>query len=100
MVIPFAKGFFGSPASGTILYSSLLPDARVASAELFVTNAKGNSPTSTACFTATEDSGLRTLSGGQYTIQVEGHLAVQTGVAPPLVVQSTHSVRNVVARVE
>ena len=53
-----------------------MPDVRVASAELFVTNRAGNSPVQSICLTSTLDSGLRTLSGGQYSIQVDGYLAV------------------------
>jgi hypothetical protein len=97
LVVPFAKDFFGSPSSGSFSYSTLLPDTRIASAEFFVTNAKGNSEISTACFNATVDGGLRTLSGGQFSIQVEGYLAVETNAAPPLVVQDTHAVRDVFA---
>ena len=96
-IIPFVKDFFGSPSSGDFSYSTLLPDARVASAELYVTNAKGKSETSAECFSGTTDRGMRTLSGGQISIQVESFLAVQTGVAPPFVVQNTHAVRDVFA---
>jgi hypothetical protein len=48
---------------------------------------------------ALDDSGLRTLSGGQFAIQVEGNLAVQSDAAPPLVVQDTHSLRDLFAMV-
>ena len=48
-------------------------------------------------FTATTDLGLRTLSGGQLTIQVEGPLAIQTNAAPPLLVETAHSVRDMYA---
>jgi len=49
------------------------------------------------CLTGTVDGGLRTLSGGQYSLQVEGYLAVEQGATPPLVVEATHSVRDVFA---
>jgi hypothetical protein len=65
--------------------------------ELFVTNTRGNSETKTVTFTYTADSGLRTLSGGQFSIQVEGYLAIQSNAAPPLVVQDSHSVRDMFA---
>jgi hypothetical protein len=96
-VTPFARDFFGSPASGNFSYPVILPDARIACATLFVTNAKGNSETGSACYTGTVDGGLRTLSGGQFAVQVEGHLAIQTDAAPPLIVQDTHSVRDILA---
>lgn len=98
-VVPFPRDFFGSPASGSLCYPIALADARIASAELYVTNAKGNSKTCTECYTGTVDGGLRTLSGGQYTIQVDGHLAIQTKAAPPIIVQETHAVRSVSAMV-
>jgi hypothetical protein len=99
LVVPFAADFFGSPASGEFDYFVLLADARVAAATFFVTNPFGDSPTSTAYFTSTTDGGLRTLSGGQYSIQVAGNLAVETNAAPPLLVSGTHSVWNISAMV-
>ncbi len=98
-VVPFTANFFGSPASGEFIYFVLLPDARVAAASFFVTNAFGDSPTATACFMNTTDKGLRTLSGGQYSIQVAGPLAVETNAAPPLAVQGTHAVWGIFAMV-
>ena len=62
-----------------------------------MTNVKGNSPTTRKSATGTVDGGLRTLSGGQFSIQVEGNLAIQTNAAPPLVVEDAHSVRDVSA---
>jgi hypothetical protein len=99
LVVPFTADFFGSPASGDFAYFVLLPDARVAAATFFVTNAFGDSPTTTVNFMSTADTGLRTLSGGQYSIQVAGNLAVETNAAPPLVVQATHAVWNISAMV-
>jgi hypothetical protein len=97
VVTSFPPEFFGSPYSGNWIYSWPLPDVRVASAELFVTNMRGNSPTTGMCYTNTADNGLRTLSGGQYSIQVQGYLAVTQNAAPALVVDSSHSVRDVYA---
>ncbi len=99
-VMPFAEGFFGSPASGTYVYSLALPDVRIAAAELFVTNSRGNSDVNRQGYTSTTDSGLRTLSGGQITFQIEGALAIQTGAVPPLLMDSTQSVRDVYAVVQ
>ncbi len=96
-VVPFARNFFGSPWSGDWAYSVALPDARVASAEFFVTNTQGHGPANALALTQAADRGLRTLSGGQYSFQVEGFLAIQTGAAPDLVVESSHSVRDVYA---
>ncbi|MGD0498510.1 MAG: phage tail protein [Bryobacteraceae bacterium] len=96
-IAPFPPDFFGSSYSGTWSYPVVLPNARVASAELFATNGRGNSPTSSACLTHVVESGLRTLSGGQYTIQVEGFLAVDQSAALALVVEAGHAVRDVYA---
>jgi hypothetical protein len=96
-VMPFARDFFGSPAGGSYAYPVYIPDARIAAAELFMTNRLGNSDVSRDFFTNTVDSGLRTLSGGQLSIQVEGILAIQTDAAPPISIETTHSVRDVFA---
>ncbi|MFN7920751.1 MAG: phage tail protein [Bryobacteraceae bacterium] len=96
-VAPFARDFFGSPASGLYGHPIFIPDVRIAAAELFVTNSQGNSETRRLNFTATTDSGIRTLSGGQLTLQVDGPLAIQTGATPPLVVEAAHSVRDIFA---
>jgi hypothetical protein len=97
VIAPFPPDFFGSPYSGSWSYPITLPDVRVASAELFVTNQKGNSPAKDICLTHTTDSGLRTLSGGQYSIQVDGYLAVDQSAAPALVMEASHAVRDVYA---
>lgn len=96
-VLPFPKDFFGSPASGNYSYPIHLPDARIAGGELTVTNMRGDSEPAQVSFTATTEYGLRTLSGGQLSIQIEGYLAIQSDVAPPLVVEEAHSVRDVFA---
>jgi hypothetical protein len=97
LIAPFPPEFFGSPYSGSWSYPIALPDVRVASAELFVTNQQGNSPVRDICLTHTTDSGLRTLATGQYSIQVDGYLAVDQSVAPALVIEASHSVRDVSA---
>jgi hypothetical protein len=96
-ILPFSRDFFGSPSSGSYSCPIYLPEARVASAELFVTNGKGNSPTAVKQFTGTTSEGLRTLSGGQISIQVEGFLAIQSGAAPALVMDAPHSMRDLFA---
>ena len=68
-------------------------------AELFLTNVQGDSPVSRISFTSITDSGIRTLFGGQFSIQVDGVLSIQTDVAPPLLVEDTHAVRDIYAMV-
>ncbi|MBI4890734.1 MAG: hypothetical protein HY821_08930 [Acidobacteria bacterium] len=98
VVLPFSKGFFGSSASGSYSQSIDLANARVAAAELFMTNDRGNGPTGALAFTMTAMGGLRTMSGGQYSMQYEGELAVMDSIAPELVVESTRVVLDVRAR--
>jgi len=97
VIAAFPPQFFGTPYCGSWVFPVALPDVRVASAELYVTNDFGNSPTAIICLTNNDDSGLRTLSGGQYTIQVSGYLAVDQSASPPLVVEASHSVKDVFA---
>jgi hypothetical protein len=96
-IVPFVSGFFGSPASGDFNYSIFLPDIRIAAAELFMTNVYGSGPATFAPFVATVDQGLRTLAGGQFSMQVEGYLAIQTDAVPPLVIEATQAVRDIFA---
>ena len=96
-VVAFAPDFFGSPASGDFCYPILLADARIACAQLFVANDQGNSAAGTACYTRMIDGGMRTYAGGQFAIQVEGYLAIQSNAAPPLIVHASHGVRAIFA---
>jgi hypothetical protein len=96
-IMPFVDDFFGSPSSGSYTCSIFLPDVRVGAAEFFVTNVRGNSPAAALSFGATADEGLRTLAGGQLSIQVEGYLAVQTDAAPPLIVENALAARDIFA---
>ena len=66
-VLPFADNFFENRASQNYLHSMDLPEVRVAAAEMFVTNAFGNSEATAQCYTSGPDGGLRTLSGGQFS---------------------------------
>jgi hypothetical protein len=97
IIAPFPPGFFGSPYAGSWSYPISLPDAHVASAEMFVTNSRGDSGTSSIYLTNNLDLGLRTFSGGQYSIQVAGFLAVDAAAAPPLVIEASHTVREIYA---
>ncbi|HUO27571.1 MAG TPA: phage tail protein [Bryobacteraceae bacterium] len=99
-IVPFPLDFFGSPLSGNWSYPISLPNTRVASAALFVTNSRGNSPTAATNLTQSVDFGLRTLSGGQYSFQVQGFLAVDSNPAPNIVVESAHAVRDIYAIVK
>ncbi len=98
-VMPFVKSFFGSQASGSYSNPISLPDARIAAAEMYVTNSRGNSATAFTSYTGTVQAGIRTLSGGQLSLQIEGYLAIQTDAVPAVTVDNSHSVRDIFAKV-
>ena len=99
VVFPFPAGFFGSSAGAGFLPRIPLPNARIAAVEFFVTNRLGDSPTSAQSYTATADSGVRTMAGGQYGVQLDGAMAVMNSIAPPLVTDCRRVVRDVRAMV-
>jgi hypothetical protein len=95
IIVPFASDFFRNKASGNFLHTFSLPDVRISAAEFFVTNSFGNGQTSQRCYTPGPEGGLRTLSGGQFAIQVAGYLATEQNAAPALTVEQTHAVRDI-----
>jgi hypothetical protein len=95
VVAPFQAGLFGSSASGSYALPVTLKNVRIAAAEFYVTNRIGDSMTETACYTGFADRGLRTYAGGQFTLQVEGDLAVEASATPPLVVEENRTVAEV-----
>jgi hypothetical protein len=97
VIVPFVKGYFGTPAGGDWKYTLELPDVRVSSVELFMTNALGNGAVSVNPYTTTNDNGLRTNGGGQFSFQITGYLAIQTGAAPLVIVDADQSVRDMYA---
>ena len=94
-IVPFIRNFFGTPASGDWKSTVELPNIRLASVQLFMTNALGDGAIATGSYTSTIDQGLRTLSGGQLAFQISGFLAIQTGAAPDLILDADHSVRDI-----
>jgi hypothetical protein len=99
VVVPFARDFSENPASQNFAHNVHLPDVRVVASQFYVTNSRGNSQAIDQCYTAYEGGGLRTCSGGQYSIQVGGYLAVEQNAAPFLVVEAAHAVRDIRATV-
>lgn len=99
-IAPFPPEFFGSPYSGNWSFPISLPNARVASAELFVTNNVGNSPARSLCMTGTIEKGLRTLSGRQCNLTVDGLVAIESNAVPPITLPQPGSVRDIFAVVE
>jgi hypothetical protein len=99
-ILPFGRDFFGSPASGSYAFSIHLPGVRVAAASLYLTNSKGNSEVSKRSVTITLDDGLRTMQGGQVTLQVAGWLAIEDAATPPLFVDRSLAIRDIFAIVQ
>ena len=101
VVVPFSPNFFENSASINYIHTFSLPDVRIAAAEFFVTNSFGDSPSSVlCCANDANGGGLRTLSGGQFSLQVSGYLATQQNAAPPLVIgDASHAVRDLRATV-
>ncbi len=95
VIAPFASNFFANQASIDYIHTVSLPDVRISAAEFFVTNAFGDSQANQICYGSTPDGGLRTLSGGQFSLQVSGYLATQQNAAPPLVIEASHAVRDI-----
>lgn len=97
VIVPFDCGFFFRPESVNYGYSIFIPDVRIAAAELYLTNLVGSGLVRHNPYTGLPDGGLRTLGGGQVTLQVDGYLAIQTDATPPFIVESPHSVVEVFA---
>jgi hypothetical protein len=76
-----------------------MPDVRIVAAELSVTNVRGTSQVNWASYAGTPDGGLRTLSGGQIVLQVNGPLAIQSNAVPAIMMDAAHAIRDVSATV-
>ena len=98
-ILPFAPGFFENPQSAAFAQSIHIPDARVVAAQLYMTNMRGDGQATTQCFTSLTDGGLRTLSGGQFSLQVAGTLGIEQNPTPPLFVEASHAIEDVRATV-
>ena len=94
VIAPFVKNFFGSPASGDWQSTIQIPNVRIGSVGLYMTNSLGDGAVSVNPYTGTIDGGLRTMAGGQFTFQISGYLAIHTGAAPDIVVDANRSVRD------
>ncbi len=99
VVLPFAKGYFEQRSSQNYLHSVYLPDLRIYAAQLQLSNGFGAGQTTSNLYLSSTSQGLRTLSGGQLSLQVNGYLAVEANALPPLTIEATHAVRDVRATV-
>ncbi|MDQ2843230.1 MAG: hypothetical protein M3Y72_19770 [Acidobacteriota bacterium] len=60
-----------------------------------MTNSFGNGQATQTYYLSSTQSGLRTLSGGQFSFQISGFVTTQQSAAPPFVVEAAHSVRDI-----
>jgi len=99
----FPEGFFlltGAGGPGDWTSWQVFRAMRVCAALCSVVNAVGESPVAIAHYTDTADQGLRTLSGGQVDVQVQGVLGVVSEAAPPTYLAQTSSVLDIQAFVK
>jgi hypothetical protein len=99
ITVPFAANFFENRASINYLHTVSLPDLRICAAQFVATNSLGNGTPKVYSYTNGPDGGLRTLSGGQFSLQVSGALATQQNAVPPLTIEASHAVRDIRATV-
>ena len=59
----------------------------------------GTSPVKHVPYSSSAGGGLRTLSGGQIALQVDGYLAIRTDATPPFVMDEAHATRDIFATV-
>jgi len=94
VIAPFSPNFFTNRASANYIHTVWIPDVRIVASEFFVNNSFGPSQAAQQSYASVPDQGLRTLSGGQFSLQVNGYLATQQNAAPPLVIEATHAIRD------
>jgi hypothetical protein len=99
VVVPFALNFFSNRAALNFTHTLTIPDIRICAAQFYVTNAFGDSQGKQSCYTTGPDGGLRTLSGGQFSVQVGTTLATQQNATPALLIEASHAVRDMRASV-
>jgi len=100
IIVPFSPGFFENRASANYIHTVALPDVRVIAAEFFVNNSFGAGQSAELSYAGLPlNSTIRTLSGGQFSLQVNGYLATQQNAAPPLIVEASHAIRDMRATV-
>ena len=77
-----------------------LGSRRIVAVDCFVTNRKGDSPTTTNNYSALAGDGLQVFNGGQLDFTVEGLAAIQSSAAPALTIERAMPVRDLVLRVD
>jgi len=100
MTIPFVPGYFSSTAAVGFRYNFRLPNVRISGADFTLYNRVGASARSEESYTGVTSFGVRTLSGGQITMNVQGYLAIEASAGNSYIVDRTTVVRDVSAYVQ
>ena len=100
MTIPFVPGYFNSTSAVGFRYNFRLPNVRIAGADLTLYNRVGASERAEESYTILSEDGVRTLSGGQISMSVQGYLAIEASAGTSYVVDRTTVVRDVYAFVQ
>ncbi len=98
--VSLPRAIFGTPTAAKWRSSIWLPSVRLAWAEFSVTNSFGESPIASENYSELTDNGLRTLRGGQFSLQVDGVMAIEDDAAAAIRVQEPLAIRDVIAQVK
>jgi hypothetical protein len=100
MTIPFVPGYFSSTSAVGFRFNFRLPNVRISGADLTLYNRLGPSERAEENYTGVTSFGVRTLSGGQINMNVQGYLAIEAAAGNSYVVDRTTVVRDVSAYVQ
>jgi hypothetical protein len=98
--VAFPRGIFGTPTAADWSHTAWMPGLRIACVEAIVTNSLGDSPAAAANYSELLDKGLRTLHGGQFTLQYEGRLAILTDATANITVQQNLAIHDCFAHLK
>ena len=98
--VSFRRALFGTPDGVVWARSITLPNVRLACVEMELENSVGVGPSGVANLSELVDFGLRSLRGGQFEFQIEGVLGALDDASPPLIVQESLSIRDILAIVK
>ncbi len=104
-IYSFERGFFAGAESSHWTAAIPLPDVRITSVHLTVTNRFGDSPATTNNYLPMNSDpgmagslpGLRTSRGGQFTFQIDGALVLENDPVPALPAHLSASIRDMYA---
>ncbi len=98
-VITLLPGLLSATAGARFRYNTVLPNVRIAAADLSIYNRIGQGAVREECYTQLIDGGLRTLSGGQISFSIAGYLMIEASATSPYVAERDLVVGDVYASV-